>query len=102
MHEAGEQIGDWAVVGLLGAGGMGTVYHCKNRMIGTITAAVKILKVDGGRFLNTTSVHQFVLYTSGVARHGQSGRRDVFLISICRDGRAGVECRVYLLGAKGT
>lgn len=47
MHfDEGTSIGDWIVEAPLGAGGMGSVFRCHNRLTPRIRAAVKV--VDGG------------------------------------------------------
>jgi len=40
----GERIGDWIVVDVLGEGGMGAVFRCRNAMSERIEAAVKVVK----------------------------------------------------------
>ncbi len=44
MLKAGDRIGDWIVIDVLGEGGMGAVYRCRNAMSDRIEAAVKVIK----------------------------------------------------------
>ena len=44
MLKQGEQVGDWIVVDVLGEGGMGAVFRCKNALSDRIEAAVKVVK----------------------------------------------------------
>ncbi|MCB9677820.1 MAG: serine/threonine protein kinase [Alphaproteobacteria bacterium] len=46
MLGPGDRIGDWIVEARLGAGGMGTVFRCRNALADRIRAAVKVLHPD--------------------------------------------------------
>lgn len=58
MPSAGASIGDWVVDGPLGAGGMGTVFRCHNRLAPRICAAVKVIHPDPAAEFRERFVHE--------------------------------------------
>ena len=83
--DPGTEVGGYVIDGVLGKGGMGTVYSATHPVIGK-RAAIKVLKPD---LSNTpAAVERFVLEARAVNQIGHPNIVDIFAFGALPDGRS--------------
>jgi serine/threonine protein kinase len=83
--EPGVDVGGFVVDGILGQGGMGTVYSATHPVIGK-RAAIKVLRPELSR--NPAAVERFVLEARAVNQIGHPNIVDIFAFGALPDGRS--------------
>src|SRR5262249_44612526 len=83
--DPGSEVGGYVVDGVLGKGGMGTVYSATHPVIGK-RAAIKVLKPDLSN--NPAAVERFVLEARAVNQIGHPNIVDIFAFGALPDGRS--------------
>ena len=81
---AGTQLGDWTIDGLIGIGGMGTVYAATHAVIGK-RAAIKVVRSE--LLTNPLTVERFVTEARVVNQIQHPNIIDIFHIEQLEDGR---------------
>ena len=81
----GETVGEFEITGLLGRGGMGTVYAGKHKVIGK-KVAIKIIKEELSR--DSISVQRFIQEARAVNAIESAHLIDIFAIGELEDGRS--------------
>ncbi|HEY5920270.1 MAG TPA: serine/threonine-protein kinase [Kofleriaceae bacterium] len=83
--EAGTDVGGYLIDGVLGQGGMGTVYSATHPVIGK-RAAIKVLKPELSK--TPAAVERFVLEARAVNQIGHPNIVDIFAFGALPDGRS--------------
>ena len=83
--DPGMDVGGYVIDGVLGKGGMGTVYSATHPMIGK-RAAIKVLKPDLSR--SAPAVERFVMEARAVNQIGHPNIVDIFAFGSLPDGRS--------------
>jgi len=83
--EPGRDVGGYVIDGVLGQGGMGTVYSATHPVIGK-RAAIKVLKPELSK--NPAAVERFVLEARAVNQIGHPNIVDIFAFGALPDGRS--------------
>ena len=81
----GSDVGGYRIDGMLGQGGMGTVYSSTHPVIGK-RAAIKVLKPELSR--NPAAVERFVMEARAVNQIGHPNIVDIFAFGALPDGRS--------------
>jgi serine/threonine protein kinase len=85
LLDPGTDVGGYVIDGVLGQGGMGTVYSATHPVIGK-RAAIKVLKPELSR--NPAAVERFVLEARAVNQIGHPNIVDIFAFGKLSDGRS--------------